>query len=42
MAIASRLEKIRLRYEIYGLTKMGWQAFLKNQNYEGFLLRRND
>lgn len=42
MAIAGRLKKISLRYEIYGLTKTGWQVFLRNRNYEGFLLRRND
>ena len=42
MAIGKRVKKIRLRYEIYGLTKTGWQAFLQNQNYDGFLLRRND
>ena len=40
MSVARNLEEITKEFEIRGLTDNGWQAFVKNVNYNAFLTNR--
>lgn len=40
IAISSDLENIETEYFVYGFNGMKWEKFMKNKNYEAFLIKK--
>ena len=42
IGISKYFEKIYEDFEVFGLTETGWQPFIRNTRYRGFLIQRKN